>query len=84
MNNSTEIHKGFEIFIDSSYYDMIAFRKCGCKDFEETKHVDTFEEAKQCIDEHIILNDYMDWYKNKYGGVVMISEYWINEFVNGK
>lgn len=53
------------------------------KEFYETKHVSTMEEAKQSVDELIVLTDYMDWYKNKYGGVIMVSEYWINEFVSG-
>lgn len=34
--------------------------------------------------EKSVLSDYLDWYKNKYGGVEMISEYWINEFVSGR
>jgi len=29
-----------------------------------------------------VLSDYLDWYKNRYGGVEMISDYWINEFLN--
>jgi hypothetical protein len=34
--------------------------------------------------EKMVLTDYLDWYKRKYGGVEMISDYWINEFVSGK
>lgn len=76
-------YKGFEIYSDQSYYDMIAIRKNGSKNFNETTHVSTVEEAKTHIDELTVLTDYLDWYRNKYGGVEMISEFWINEFLNG-
>lgn len=79
-----EIYKGYELFSDASYFDMICIRKMGSADFNETMHVSTIEEAKQMIDEITTLSDYMDWYKNKYGGVIMVSEYWINEFVSGR
>ena len=79
-----EIYKGYEIFSDASYYDMICIRKKGSIDFNETIHVATIQEAKQTIDEITTLSDYMDWYKNKYGGVIMVSEYWIKEFVSGR
>ena len=76
-------YKGFEIYRDESYYDMIAIRKIGSKKFNETIHVSTTEEAKTHIDELTVLTDYLDWYRNKYGGVEMISEFWIDEFLNG-
>ena len=78
-----EIYKGYELFSDSSYSDMIAIRKRGTRDFTETIHNATIEEAKDTVDEITILSDYMDWYKNKYGGVIMVSDYWIKEFVTG-
>jgi hypothetical protein len=62
---------------------MICIKKKGSEDFNETIHVDTIHEAKQTIDEMTTLMDYMDWYKNKYGGVIMLSEYWIKKFVSG-
>jgi hypothetical protein len=77
-----EIYKGYELFSDAAYYDMICIRKEGSRDFNETIHVSTVQEAKQTIDEMITLSDYMDWYNNKYGGVIMVSEYWIKEFVS--
>ena len=76
-------YKGFEIYSDQAYYDMIAIRKIGSKKFNETTHVSTVEEAKNHIDELTVLTDYLDWYRNKYGGVEMISDFWINEFLNG-
>jgi hypothetical protein len=84
INNKMEIYKGYELFSDAAYYDMICIRKEGSRDFNETIHVNTFQEAKQTIDEMTTLSDYMDWYKNKYGGVIMVSEYWIKEFVSGR
>lgn len=30
-----------------------------------------------------VLMDYLDWYKKKYGGLEMISEFWIDEFIKG-
>jgi hypothetical protein len=79
-----EIYKGYELFNDAAYFDMICIRKIGSKNFNETIHVSTVEEAKKAIDEMTTLFDYMDWYKNKYGGVIMVSEYWIKEFTLGK
>ena len=84
MTQSVENYKGYEIFSDESYFDMICLRKQGDNDFNEAIHVSTIEEAKKAIDEIIILTDYMDWYKNKFGGVIMLSDYWINSFVSGK
>ena len=84
MTNAIEHYKGFEIFRDASFFDMIAFRKKGSTDLNETKHTETIADAKDSIDEFTILHEYMDWYKNKYGGVIMVSEYWINEFISGK
>lgn len=78
-----EVYKGYELFSDAAYYDMICIRKKGFKNFNETIHVSTMEEAKKTVDEITTLSDYMDWYKNKYGGVIMVSEYWIKEFVSG-
>jgi hypothetical protein len=78
-----EIYKGYELFSDASYYDMICIRKKGSRDFNETIHVDTIQEAKETIDEITTLYDYMDWYKNKYGGVIMVSDFWIKDFVSG-
>ena len=80
MNN----YKGYEIFSDPAYFDMVCIRKNGSKNFNETIHVNSVQEAKETIDEITILSDYMDWYKNKYGGVIMVSDYWVNEFVTGK
>jgi uncharacterized membrane protein len=79
-----ENYKGYELFSDASYYDMICIRKKGSSDFNETIHTSTIQEAKSTVDEITALTDYMDWYKNKYGGVIMVSDYWINEFVKGK
>lgn len=30
-----------------------------------------------------VLTDYQDWYNKKYGGVVMVSDYWIEQFITG-
>lgn len=30
-----------------------------------------------------VLMDYLDWYKRNHGGVEMISEFWIDEFIKG-
>jgi hypothetical protein len=79
-----ENYKGYELFSDASYYDMICIRKKESTDFAETIHTSTMQEAKDTVDEITALTDYMDWYKNKYGGVIMVSDYWINEFVKGK
>jgi hypothetical protein len=79
-----ENYKGYELFSDASYYDMICIRKVNTKDFKETIHVSTIKEAKDTVDEITALTDYMDWYKNKYGGVIMVSDYWISEFVSSK
>jgi len=82
MKNTIENYKGFELFSNASYYDMICIRKKDSKNFNETIHVATIEEAKETIDEITTLSDYMDWYKNKYGGIIMVSDYWIKEFVS--
>lgn len=79
-----ENYKGYELFNDASYYDMVCIRKSGSRDFNDTIHVSTMQEAKQTVDEIIVLSDYMDWYTNKYGGVIMVSDYWIKEFVSGR
>ena len=76
-------YKGFEIYTDPSYYDMVAITKKGSKSFDKTLHVSSVEEAKIHVDELTVLMDYLDWYKNKYGGVEMINEFWIYEFLNG-
>jgi len=78
-----ENYKGYELFSDAAYYDMIGIRKNGSQDFNETIHVNTINDAKQKIDEMTTLLDYIQWYTNKYGGVIMVSEYWIKEFVLG-
>ena len=79
-----ENYKGYELFNDATYYDMVCIRKSGSRDFNDTIHVSTMQEAKQTVDEIIVLSDYMDWYTNKYGGVIMVSDYWIKEFVSGR
>lgn len=33
-----------------------------------------------CLEKQV-LSDYIDWYKNTHGGVAMISEYWINQYL---
>ena len=42
-------YKGYEIFNDSSYYDMIAVRKIGITTWNETHHVTSIEEAKAFV-----------------------------------
>lgn len=84
INNKMENYKGYELFSDAAYYDMICIRKAGTRDFNDTIHVSTFQEATRTVDEITALSDYMDWYKNKYGGVIMVSDYWIKEFVSGR
>ncbi len=37
--------KGYEIFVDQSYYDMWAARPIGCKDFYQTIHFWSRDEA---------------------------------------
>ena len=34
--------------------------------------------------EKAVLTDYEDWYKLKYGGVVMVSDYCIEQFITGQ
>lgn len=41
--------------------------------------MEKYKESKQ----REILMDYLDWYQNKYGGIEMISEFWIDEFIKG-
>lgn len=48
-----ENYKGYELFIDAAYYDMVCIRKQGNRDFDETTHVSTFEEARKRVDEFI-------------------------------
>lgn len=79
-----EKYKGYELFSDAAYYDMICIRKVGNRDFNDTIHVSKMQEAKETVDEITVLTDYMDWYKNKYGGIIMVSDYWIKEFVSGR
>lgn len=50
MSDGTITYKGYEIFPDRSYYDLIACRKEGCKSWHETEHFDTVEEAKEYVD----------------------------------
>lgn len=47
------IYKGYEIFSDSSYYDMIAVRKQGHRLFEQSVHVNTIKQAKAFVDEQV-------------------------------
>ena len=53
IKQSIEFYEGYEIFRDPSYYDMVAYRKKGEKDFNATNHVDTFKEARKAIDNKI-------------------------------
>ena len=39
MNN----YKGYEIFSDPAYFDMVCIRKTGSKNFNETIHVDSVQ-----------------------------------------
>lgn len=59
-NNKMESYKGYELFSDAAYYDMICIRKAGTRDFNDTIHVSTLQEAKQTVDEITALSDYMD------------------------
>ena len=55
-----EIYKDYEMFSDAAYYDMICIRKKGSRDFNETIHVNTIQEAKQTIDEMTALFTKLD------------------------
>lgn len=48
-----ETYKGYEIFVDAAYYDMVCVRKQGSRDFYETIHVSTMEHARKKVDEII-------------------------------
>lgn len=50
MSDGTITYKGYEIFSDPSFYDLIACRKEGSKSWHETEHFDTVEEAKGWVD----------------------------------
>lgn len=45
-----EIYKGHELFMDPSYYQMWAVRKQGVKNFSDTKHYKTIDEARAYAD----------------------------------
>lgn len=75
-----EEYKGFELFISPQYNYMTCIRKKHCDDI----YVATFAEAKQVVDEMIILTDYEEWYKTKYNATfAVVSKKYIKEFVTG-
>lgn len=49
-DGTTAIYKGYEIFRDPSFYDLIACRKEGVKSWSDTEHFDTVKEAKEWVD----------------------------------
>lgn len=48
-----ENYKGYEIYFDRSYYDLVAYRKIGERRFEYTHHCTSVEYAKKSINKII-------------------------------
>ena len=48
MNN----YKGYEIFSEPAYFDMVCIRKTGSKNFNETIHVDLLTICQELFEAH--------------------------------
>ncbi len=45
LNEVEGVAEGFEVFSDMCYFDLWAVRPVGCRDFHQTAHFQTCEEA---------------------------------------
>lgn len=52
--SDVELYKGYELFFDPAYYDMVCVRPIGSTDFNDTLHFPTMEHAKHIVDKWLI------------------------------
>jgi hypothetical protein len=80
LNEEKSFYRGYSLSPDNNRITI-------SKEYSDNNiehSVTNVKEAKDVIDEIIVLEDYMDWHNNKYGGEVGITSEKIAEFVGGK
>ena len=79
-----ESYKGYLLFKDRHADNLIGIKKQYNSTGEQPViHTSTMCEARDSVDELSLLHQYMDWYRNKYGTLVMMNDKLIVDFVTG-